>query len=292
MVEFIDAVQPPYPREKKWVLIVSTLYGCPAGCPMCDAGGFYRGKISTENILEQIDFLVRRRYPDGNIPAEKFKVQFARMGEPSFNMNVIEVLDELHRRYHAPGLMPCLSTVAPSGTDDFFNRLVDVKEEYYKGRFQLQFSIHSTDDRIRDYLIPLNKWSLEKIARYGRRYFRPGDRKVTLNFAPANNIPIEADILKKYFDPEIFFIKITPLNPTYRSRENRLVSYIDPHASRDNYSLIGSLRDAGYEVILSIGEVIENDIGSNCGQYVMHHLRMKTPLEHGYSYTVDQYCPE
>ena len=41
LVEFVESVQPPIPREKKWVLIVSTLYGCPVGCRFCDAGEYY-----------------------------------------------------------------------------------------------------------------------------------------------------------------------------------------------------------------------------------------------------------
>ena len=28
LLEFVESLQPPLPREKKWVLIVSTLYGC------------------------------------------------------------------------------------------------------------------------------------------------------------------------------------------------------------------------------------------------------------------------
>ena len=52
--EFVVSVQPPIPREKKWVLIVSTLFGCPVGCPMCDAGGGYKGKLFKEELLEQI----------------------------------------------------------------------------------------------------------------------------------------------------------------------------------------------------------------------------------------------
>ena len=55
LVEFVEAVQPPIPRDKKWVLLVSTMYGCPVGCAMCDAGGFYHGKVSKEDIFAQID---------------------------------------------------------------------------------------------------------------------------------------------------------------------------------------------------------------------------------------------
>jgi len=94
-VEFVESTQPPVPREKKWVLIVSTLFGCPCGCRMCDAGGDYGGRLSAEQILFQIDYMIKKRYPEMKIPAEKFKIQFARMGEPALNPNVLDVLSEL-----------------------------------------------------------------------------------------------------------------------------------------------------------------------------------------------------
>ena len=81
-IEFVESVQPPIPREEKWVLIISTLYGCPVDCKFCDAGGGYKGKVSYEEMLFQIDTLVESRYSDKKIPVKKFKIQFARMGEP------------------------------------------------------------------------------------------------------------------------------------------------------------------------------------------------------------------
>ena len=54
-IEFVESIQPPYRREEKWVLIVSTLKGCPVGCPICDAGGDYRGKLTAEEILAQVE---------------------------------------------------------------------------------------------------------------------------------------------------------------------------------------------------------------------------------------------
>jgi 23S rRNA (adenine2503-C2)-methyltransferase len=44
MLEFVEACQPPYRRDERWILMVSTLFGCPVGCLFCDAGGGYRGK--------------------------------------------------------------------------------------------------------------------------------------------------------------------------------------------------------------------------------------------------------
>ncbi|WP_373419041.1 radical SAM protein [Thermosipho africanus] len=182
LVEFVESIQPPIPRDEKWVLIVSTLNGCPVQCMMCDAGGFYKGKLTKEEILEQILYLVNTRYSK-KVPVKKFKIQFARMGEPALNNEVLEVLKELPEILDAPGLLPSISTVAPIGTDDFFEELYEIKEKFYRSRFQLQFSIHSTDEKQRDKIIPIKKWNFEKIALYGEKFVREGDRKVTLNFA-------------------------------------------------------------------------------------------------------------
>ncbi|OGF56181.1 MAG: radical SAM protein [Candidatus Fraserbacteria bacterium RBG_16_55_9] len=282
-IEFVESVQPPLPREEKWVLIISTLFGCPIGCLMCDAGGGYRGKLSKDEIFSQIDYLVKKRFPDGHVPVSKFKIQFARMGEPSFNSHVLEVLEELPRRYDAPGLLPSLSTIAPHGTDGFFERLLQIKQRQYSdGRFQLQFSIHTTDIHLRDRLIPVKKWDFAKIANYGERFHDKDNRKITLNFALAKEAPLDSSVLSRYFSPEKFLVKITPLNPTHRAQENRLCSHIDPHHLHGDCSVVQELRAAGFEVIQSIGEVEENRIGSNCGQYVTRHLQAEADISGGY----------
>jgi 23S rRNA (adenine2503-C2)-methyltransferase len=289
LVECVESVQPPLPREKKWVLLVSTMFGCPVGCLMCDAGGHYHGKPTKEEILDQIDFLVDKRFPSRKIPCEQFKIQFARMGEPSLNMQVLDVLEELPQRYQAPGLMPSISTVAPMGTEHFFNRLLEIKRENYPNEhFQFQVSLHTTNPELRDRFIPVKKWSFAQIGEYGERFYDPGDRKLTLNFALAQGMPVDPQVLLTYFDPGKFLIKITPLNPTYRARENELISYINPLSAVEKYEIIQALQDAGYKVILSIGETEENLIGSNCGQYLRRHLLAEAPIEDGYTYRVNE----
>jgi 23S rRNA (adenine2503-C2)-methyltransferase len=289
LVEFVEAVQPPIPRDKKWVLLVSTMYGCPVGCAMCDAGGFYHGKVSKEDIFAQIDYMVRKHYPDGIIPSQQFKIQFARMGEPSFNLEVLDVLEELPQRYDVPGFMPSISSIAPNGTETFFERLLEIKKRKYSGgNFQFQFSIHTTDEEVRDQIIPVKKWDFAKMAAYGQRFYEEGDRKVTLNFALAKEMPVDPQILLNYFTPDKFLIKITPLNPTYKATEQNLSSYIDPHNEGEEYHLVRDLEAAGYRVIVSIGEVEENYIGSNCGQYVRRHLESVEQIEGGYTYSLQE----
>jgi 23S rRNA (adenine2503-C2)-methyltransferase len=287
LVEFVESVQPPLSRKKKWVLIVSSLFGCPVGCAFCDCGITYKGKLSKDEIFAQIDFLIKKRFPDGHIPVEKFKVQFARVGEPAFNPSVIVVLSELPERYNAPGLLPCVSTVAPEGSDSFFEKLLYVRKRIYMERdFQLQFSIHTTDKELRDKLIPVKKWDFEKISGYGEKFYEKGRRKITLNFALTEDNSVEPSILLEYFDPEKFLIKITPVNPTYKAVTNKISSFIEPNNKRKARSLINKLKEADYEVIESIGELDENNIGSNCGQYIQAHLAASKNLENSYTYAI------
>jgi len=292
LVEFVESLQPPLSRENKWVLIISSMFGCPIHCIMCDAGGDFSGCLTAEELLAQVDYMVRRRYPDGKPVTSKFKIQFARMGEPSLNPAVLKVLEQLPIQYDRRTLYVSLSSIAPfmDVSRKFFDKLCILKSRFYpQGRFQLQFSIHTTDEKKRDELIPVKKWSFYDIAAYGKRFCHPGDgdKKITLNFASIVGYPIDVDVVSKYFNPDLFLIKITPMNPTLRSQEASLVSVVDPFNYTTSEYLIERFRKRGYEVILSIGEPEENQIGSNCGQYIQRALAVhQRPKQ---SYEVERY---
>lgn len=285
LIEFVESLQPPIPREKKWVFIVSTLFGCPVVCRFCDAGSFYKEKLSEDEIISQIDFLVKQRFPNGTIPVEKFKIQFARLGEPSFNHNVLSVLEKLPDLYEAPGLLPSLSTVAPCGTDMFFERLLVIKKSKYPLRFQFQFSLHSTDENKRDWLIPIKKWDFKKMAEYGNKFYNNGGSKISLNFAISKHSLIEPGILLRYFSPEIFLIKVTPVNPTYQATKNNITSILP---QQKGVELVESLKTAGYEVIVSVGEFEENYIGSNCGQFITTYNKSREKIAGAYTYELQK----
>ncbi|MEM0467150.1 MAG: radical SAM protein [Candidatus Thermoplasmatota archaeon] len=292
LIEFVESIQPPYPREKKWVLIVSSMIGCPIQCQMCDAGGDFADLLTADEILAQINYLVAKRYPTGRPTTEKFKIQFARMGEPSLNPAVLEVLKRLPTYYPQEQLHISLSTVAPQTprVHRFFDQLRSIKDTYYtEGRFQLQFSIHTTDELARNRLIPVKKWSFTEIATYGKKFSHPEhmDKKITLNFAPVQGYQIDVEKLAEFFDPAYFLIKLTPVNPTVRSHEQHLISAINPTNIQSADTLLADFKKHGYDVILSIGELEENKIGSNCGQFVQRALTAFTRPQH--SYEIERY---
>lgn len=269
-IEFVEALQPPYKREQKWILIVSSLYGCPVNCKMCDAGSFYHGRLSKEAIFAQIDYMVTQRFPDRKIPVKQLKIQFARTGEPSFNINVVDVISEFEFYFETPGFVPSISTIAPKGTENFFDELLRVKnEKAFGSRFQLQFSIHTTSEKKRDELIPVKKWSFKKIAEYSDKFYTAGGKKIALSFAVSNEYPIEPGKLLSYFDPGKFIVKLTPLNPTYNADTNQVTALTDNGSFN---KICEEFENCGYEIILSYGEYEENYLGSNCGQSLVKHL--------------------
>jgi 23S rRNA (adenine2503-C2)-methyltransferase len=269
LVEFVDSVQPPLPREEKWVLIVSTLRGCPVSCPICDAGGSYGGRLSAEEILAQMDLMVEERHPDRRVPTERLKVQFARMGDPALNPAVLDVLQQLPGRYDTPGLMPCVSTIAPEGCEDFMEGLAQIKRRHYSGGlFQMQLSIHTTCESRRRELVPAATWSFERMSRWCRGFRQPGDRKVTLNFAPVRGFPLEPLALAEVFSPEDCMVKLTPVNPTVASRASGLTGIVDPRRPAEAEAVAEGFVSAGFDTLVSIGELEENRIGSNCGMHV------------------------
>lgn len=269
-VEFVESLGGVESRADKWVLILSSLSGCPLNCKFCDANRFYEGPLTEEEIMEQIDYLVEKHGSYDTVNSDKFKVQFARIGDPALNDSVIKTIETVREKYSPDNYMPCISTVGPEGTDEWFEELKRLNHEVYHGNFQLQFSVHSTEKEERDFLIPDKKWSLEKISNYGEEFYS-GGRKVTLNFALSKNDQIEPEVLEDTFDPEVFALKITPLNPTCNARENELINVFTSDEAQ-KYPVIEELKEGPFETYLSIGELKENEIKSNCGQILLSHF--------------------
>ena len=124
---------------------------------------------------------------------------------------------------------------------------------------------------------------------HSKDFYTQGDRKITLNFALADNMPLDPEVLLEYFNPDKFIIKITPVNPTAKAVQNKLSSYISTQNAKKNkkeYSIVNNLNEAGYDVILSIGELEENKIGSNCGQYLTNYQKESLNIKDGYTYGI------
>ena|GEM_PF-249692 len=275
-IEFVDTVEPGVPKAEKWVMMISTQAGCAVGCRMCDAGATgYQGNLSAREMLDQIRFIAAQNPGLDLARHPKVKIHFARMGEPSLNPAVLEALRDLAREPVRPGLIVSVSTVAPKSPAiaPWFEELRRIKDECFPGgRFQLQFSLHAMDEEVRQKIVPIKKWALEEVADYGRRFVRPGDRKVTLNFAPGPGEALDAAAIARVFDPEHFLVKVTPINPTLSARRSQ-TTFVWTQAPEPIRGAATELERRGFEVILSPSFPVEIESETSCGQLWSESLK-------------------
>jgi 23S rRNA (adenine2503-C2)-methyltransferase len=72
------------PLQEKWVVTLSTQYGCVMKCNFCDVPNVkFKGNVSFEDLKKQFYNAVRL-FPDVNY-TERLNVHFARMGDGAFN---------------------------------------------------------------------------------------------------------------------------------------------------------------------------------------------------------------
>ena len=136
LIEFVDTVEPGVEKARKWVLMLSTQVGCVIGCRMCDGGAMgWRGNLTAAEIVAQVRRVVKdnpgleaRRHP-------KFKVHFARLGEPTLNPATPRALEMLAAQWGGPGLTASISTVAPDAPTAAacLEEMRAVKDRLYRG---------------------------------------------------------------------------------------------------------------------------------------------------------------
>jgi len=197
-------------REERWMVGVSTMSGCPVGCKFC-ATGQMKGwrNLSANEIVEQVAFIVGEKN-FGACPqdSKEFKINYTRMGEPFLNIhNVKQAIKQM--TYTIPNAHHYVSTVGIKGSDF----------SWIEGNITLQISLHSLDEDRRHDLIPINNlMSIEELGQIRTK----SNLKTTVNLTLVDEADFDIEKLKKYFDPEFFFIKLSPINKNVISEQNHL----------------------------------------------------------------------
>lgn len=211
---------------EKWVATISTQKGCPMQCKFCDCPkyGFF-GNVSLDEMIYEIQTILENE--DTKV-TERFNVHFARMGEPSFNQDVLRFAEFYLRPLvnefiTAETVHPVISTMLPrnhKNLEKFILEWCRIKNEVYNGEAGLQFSINSTDEAQRQEQFNEKSLTLEEIAAIGHKLPMPVGRKYTLNFAVTADTILNVDDLNKLFDKEKFIVKITPIHKTNSAVKN------------------------------------------------------------------------
>lgn len=217
-------------EDNSWSLSISTQQGCPLKCTFCDVPlfGFY-GNASLEDLHNQIEIALTRYSTETN--GKDFYLHYARMGEPTFNNNVLEFtatqLTPLVNSYTTPSLIyPVLLTMLPNNNPNlkqFLQQWTEkIKNQIYNGNAGLQFSINSTDNQQRNEMFNNYSLSLEEISELSEQLPIPITSKYILNFIVSKDTIIDPNILDNLFSKRKFQIRIAPIRETKSTIKNNI----------------------------------------------------------------------
>lgn len=275
------------PLEKKLVVTISTQYGCSMKCKFCDVPKVGAGVNVTKYDLEEQVYLAVKE--SGTSYTKRLNIHYARMGEPTFNPNVISharslspkvrVEDKLFGLIDCEVIHPVISTMCPNNNrhiEEFIRNWIDVKNNYYEGNAGLQLSINSTDENQREYMFSGNTMKLEEISDMMYKMPNPKGRKYTLNFALADEYIIDEHKLAKLFPADRFICKLTPLHRTKSSKDNNIKTSLGYEEFTPYKDVENRLKSVGYDVIVFVPSYDEDDGLITCGNAILSGNLPKT----------------
>lgn len=265
------------PFEDKWVITISTQYGCSCNCKFCDVPKVkHNGNISFHDMMRQVNTAIM--HEPQVVSPKRINLHYARMGEPTYNKDVIAharaVGSFLRGFYGNDGLKihPVISTMMPKHNKSLFNYIdfwTELKTVEFKGDAGLQLSINSTDDKQRDYMFNGLSLSLKEISDMMKKVRKPRGRKYTLNFALSDETIIDAKYLATLFNSEDFMVKITPIHNTKACIDNKIQTS-DGYESFTPYQRHEeALIEAGFDVLIFVPSKDEETGKITCGNAVL-----------------------
>lgn len=194
-------------RSERWMIGVSTMAGCPVKCKFCATSSMPYRKLTAQEILDQVLFVTSQNKQDFQ-NAKEHKINYTRMGEPFLNINevknAISLVDSIFPNTHH-----YVSTIGIQNSDF----------SWISNNISLQISLHSLNEQRRNALIPIkNKLSIEQLGQIRTKSFL----KTTVNLTLVSLDDFDSKKLKSLFDPNHFFIKVSPINPNPISIKNNL----------------------------------------------------------------------
>ena len=270
------------PLSEKWVVTLSTQYGCPMRCNFCDVPNIiFKGNVTFDDLKKQL-YSAFSCFPVNY--TDRLNIHFARMGEPIFNENVFLFSEWLYNskedlqtetgiRFET--IHPVLTTSLPNNYARLRSRIIEwcnIKNTLYNGQAGLQFSINSTNEEQRGIMFSGMQLHLSELSKWSHQFPNPIGRKYCLNFALADNFEIDEYKLASYFDDEKFMVKITPIhkNLSCLSNEIHTVNF------ERFYDIEERLRNVGFDVIVFIPSCDEEDGLVTCGNAILGGGEIKT----------------
>lgn len=278
---------PCMPLSEKWVITVSTQYGCPMKCTFCDVPKVaWRGNATFYDLQDQL-YSAISLFPEVTY-TERLNLHFARMGDPIFNNHVLDfaewLIEEKALWQRETGLRvevihPVLTTSLPrkfKRLEENILRWCAIKNDLYSGQAGLQFSINSTSEAQRTEMFGDAQLSLDDLAKIADKMPEPLSRKYCLNFAYSTDFEIDAKKIDALFDRNKFMAKITPIHNNNACRENSIKTVGGYDSWKPYQKPEEALKAEGWDVLVFVPSLDEEDGLVTCGNAVLGGSKLKT----------------
>ena len=166
-------------------LCISSQVGCKVKCPFCATGtsGLLRN-LKAEEIVQQIS--IANTYLK-QFEAKINNVVFMGMGEPFFNKDEVLLAASLIKDNFE--ISSRKITISTSGIIEGIKELADKELKYV-----LAISLHAPTDRVRDYLVPINKkYPLSELMKACRYYQMKTKKRITFEYIMIESMNIWPD---------------------------------------------------------------------------------------------------
>lgn len=193
------------PTTQRLTVCVSSQVGCPMACDFCATGkGGFSRNLTTAEIVDQVltvqeDF--RRRVSH---------IVFMGMGEPLLNLE--PVLAAIRCLNQDVGISQRHITVSTVGIRHRIRQLAE-----YHGQFTLAVSLHASNQRLREQLIPgAGSYPLDALLADCREYVKMTGRRLSVEYillAGVNDSPEQAVELAQHLRGFQCHVNLIPYNP-------------------------------------------------------------------------------
>lgn len=241
------------PTEKRITGCISSQAGCKYSCRFCASGLFgFKRNLSSGEILDQVLYL-RNNSGERSLT----HIVFMGIGEPMDNFdNVLKAIKMINSSY-AFNIAARRITISTCGIVTAIKKLAD--EEL---QIELSVSLHAADDKIRDYLMPINKkYPLKELIKTCKEYIKKTNRQITFEYVLIKGINSDLqnarNLGKMLKDLRLSKVNLIPANPNKELK-------IEPPNKLDILFFRDFLLKGGINAILR--KPRGQDIEAACGQ--------------------------
>lgn len=202
------------PEDDRGTLCVSSQVGCALDCSFCSTGrqGFNRN-LSAAEIISQV-WLASQLLDEEKKPGRKItNVVMMGMGEPLLNFDNVVSAVRIMMDDFAYGLSKRRVTVSTAGVVPAMDRLGDMID------MRLAVSLHASNDKLRNELVPVNKkYPLKELMAACRRFIDKQNSRSRITFEYVmldgiNDRPEHAHELIKLLKGIPTLMNLIPFNP-------------------------------------------------------------------------------